>query len=62
MRLGAGEREREVVKETEKTLKGNRFAILATEREVHQDFPLGRESRKSTKTDTREINSTREEQ
>ncbi len=33
-------KEREVAKETETemALKGNRFAILATESEVHQDF------------------------
>ncbi len=31
-------KEGEVVKETEKVLKGNRFAILAAESEVHQDF------------------------
>ncbi len=31
-------KEGEVVKETERVLKGNRFAILATESEVQQDF------------------------
>ncbi len=31
-------KERQVAKETEKALKGNRFAILATESEVPQDF------------------------
>ena len=31
-------KEEEVAKETEKALKGNRFAILATESEVHQGF------------------------
>ncbi len=31
-------KEAEVVKETEKVLKGNRFAILATDSEVHQGF------------------------
>ncbi len=31
-------KEGEVARETEKVLKGNRFAILATENEVHQDF------------------------
>ncbi len=30
--------EGEVAKETEKVLKGNRFAILATKNEVHQGF------------------------
>ena len=31
-------REGEAAKETEKVLKGNRFAVLATESEVHQGF------------------------
>ncbi len=31
-------KEGEVVKETERALKGDRFAILATESEVQQDF------------------------
>ncbi len=30
-------KEGEVVRETEKVLKGNRFAILAMQSEVHQD-------------------------
>ncbi len=31
-------KEGEVAKETEKVLKGTRFAMLATESEVHQGF------------------------
>ena len=31
-------KENEAEEKTEKVLKGNRFAILATESEVHQDF------------------------
>ena len=31
-------KEKEAEEQTEKVLKGNRFAILATESEVHQDF------------------------
>ncbi len=34
-------KEGEAAKETEKVLKGNRFAVLATESEVHQGFTRG---------------------
>ncbi len=38
MYVWAPVKEGEVVKETEKALKGNRFAILAKESQVHQGF------------------------
>ena len=37
-RVWAPLKEGEAAKETEKALKGNRFAVLATESEVHKDF------------------------
>ncbi len=55
--------EGEVAKETEKVLKGNRFATPATESEVHQDFTRRvLEPKVRTKTISKEISITREDQ